>query len=216
LVIKETDKSRRSLKIDYVLEDSESLLKESLEGADRVRRIVQDLKIFSRIDDTVYAPADINQVIESTINIAWNEIKFKASLNKHFDELPQVTCNSGQLSQVFMNILVNAAQAIMGFGEITIGTREIRGFVVVTISDNGPGIPAECINRIFEPFFTTKEIGKGTGLGLSVAYDIVKKHRGEIEVQSEAEKGTTFIVRIPVDSGIAMESAGRYSPQEVR
>lgn len=190
---------RQSLKIDYILEDSRNLLEESLDGADRVKRIVQDLKNFSRIDGTDTAPTDVNKVLDSTVNIVWNELKHKATLNKEYGELPLVQGNHGQLSQVFMNILVNAIQAITVYGEIVIRTSHDDGFVRVAISDTGCGIPEDHLNRIFEPFYTTKEIGKGTGLGLSIVYDIVEKHRGRIEVASKAGKGTTFTVMLPVE-----------------
>ncbi|OPY68642.1 MAG: Sporulation kinase A [Syntrophorhabdaceae bacterium PtaU1.Bin034] len=188
---------RRSLKIDYILEDSQDLINESLDGAGRVKRIVQDLKSFSHADQTESALVDLNRVIDSTLNIVWNELKYKATAKKEYGDIPMTNCNAGQLGQVFMNILVNAAQAIETSGEITIKTRHDDGYIEVTVSDTGCGISQEHLGRIFEPFFTTKEIGKGTGLGLSIAYDIVKKHKGEIEATSQVGKGTTFVVRIP-------------------
>ncbi len=199
-VLGNTAERRRSLKIDYLLEDSISLIKESLEGAERVKRIVQDLKNFARVDDREHAPADLGTILDSTLNIIWNEVKHKATVKKEYGDIPQVPCNSGQLSQVFMNILVNAAQAIPSFGEISVKTWQLAGYAYVTISDTGTGIPEDQLNRVFEPFFTTKEIGKGTGLGLSIAYDIVKKHKGDIEVISKNGKGTTFVVAIPFDA----------------
>lgn len=189
---------RGRLKIDFVLSDAVSLLAESLEGAERVKRIVQDLKGFSRVDEAEEKMADINAGLESTINIVWNEIKYKATVHKDFGELPQTKCNPGQLNQVFMNLLINAAQAIDETGEIRIRTWAENGRIVIGISDSGVGIPPDKIGRIFEPFFTTKDVGKGTGLGLSIAYDIVKKHGGEIDVQSEVGRGTTFTISIPV------------------
>lgn len=195
----EVAEKRKALKIDYLLEDTQSLIKESLEGADRVKRIVYDLKNFSRVDQMELAQADINRVLDSTLNIVWNELKHKATVTKDYGEIPSITCNAGQLSQVFMNILVNGAQAITGFGEITITTRLSGERVLIVISDTGCGIPEEKLSRIFEPFFTTKEIGQGTGLGLSIAYDIVKKHGGEIDVVSEVGKGTTFTVVLPLE-----------------
>jgi two-component system NtrC family sensor kinase len=149
--------------------------------------------------------ADINAGIESTINIVWNELKYKVTMHKEYGDIPQTKCNPGQLNQVFMNILVNAAHAIEKQGEITVKTwfvppygGEEDGHIYVSITDTGSGIPPDKLNRIFEPFFTTKEVGKGTGLGLSIAYDIIKKHKGEIKVESELGKGTTFIVKVPV------------------
>ncbi len=114
-------------------------------------------------------------------------------------DLPQVKCYPQQLNQVFMNILVNAAQAIEKQGEIRIGTRETNGFVEIVIGDTGQGIPEANLSRIFDPFFTSKEIGKGTGLGLNVAYNIIKKHQGSIDVRSQVGIGTTFTIRIPVN-----------------
>ena len=189
---------RRSLKIDYIMGDLETLVEESLEGAERIKKIVQDLKSFSRVDEAECKTADLNAGLDSTINIVWNELKYKAAVRKDYGELPQIRCNPGQLNQVFMNILVNAAHAIEKQGEITVKTRYEEGRVYVSISDTGCGIPEDRLEKIFEPFYTTKEVGKGTGLGLSIAYDIVKKHNGEIRVESTVGRGTTFTVKIPV------------------
>lgn len=189
---------RAALKIDYVLKDSVSLIDESLDGSDRVKRIVQDLKGFSRVDEAEDKLADINAGLESTINIVWNEIKYKATVFKEYGDIPQTRCNLGQLNQVFMNILINAAQAIPESGEIRVRTWTDQERIFVAVSDSGTGIPPEKLGNIFMPFFTTKDVGKGTGLGLSIAYDIVKKHGGNISVQSEIGKGTTFTITIPV------------------
>ncbi len=191
---------RKALNIDYILDDTPNLIVESLEGAHRVKKIVTDLTKFSRVDDVRYAPADINKVLDGTLNIVGNELKYKATVKKDYADLPPVHCNEGQLGQVFMNLLVNASQAIENFGEISIRTWRDDGHVHVAISDTGCGIPESQLNRIFEPFFTTKEIGKGTGLGLTIAYDVVKKHNGEIEATSAEGKGTTFTVKIPADN----------------
>ncbi|MDA8084589.1 MAG: PhnD/SsuA/transferrin family substrate-binding protein [Nitrospiraceae bacterium] len=189
---------RKELKVDMIMEDMGNLAKESLDGAERIKKIVQDLKGFSRVDEAEQKMADINAGLESTLNIVWNELKYKAVLKKEFGDIPDTKCNLGQLNQVFMNILVNAAHAIEKQGEIGIRTWFEEGQIHVRISDTGSGIPADSIGRIFEPFYTTKEVGKGTGLGLSIAYDIVKKHRGEILVESEVGRGTAFTVKIPV------------------
>jgi signal transduction histidine kinase len=180
---------------------SDVLRKESLDGADRVKMIVQNLKSFSRLDEAELKMADINTGIESTLAIVWNELKYKATVKKEYGDLPLTRCNLGELNQVFMNLLVNAAQAIDTKGEIIVRTGRENGSIFVTISDTGCGIPADRMNRIFEPFFTTKEVGKGTGLGLSIAYEIVKKHNGELSVQSEPGLGTIFRVTIPVVNG---------------
>ncbi|HTG01903.1 MAG TPA: ATP-binding protein, partial [Nitrospirota bacterium] len=189
---------RKELKIDYVLMDLGNLIKECLDGAERVRKIVQDLRNFSRIDEAEIAMADINAGMESTIAVAGNELMFKADVRKEYGTLPKTLCNLGQLNQVFMNLLMNAAQAIEQHGEIIVKTWAKDGDIFVSVSDTGIGIPADKMNEIFELFSTMKEAGKGTGLGLSIAYDVVKKHNGAITVQSETGKGTTFTVRIPV------------------
>jgi two-component system, NtrC family, sensor kinase len=200
-LLKRIEEKKRSLKIDYITEDIENLIRESLDGADRVKKIVQDLKSFSRVDEAEYKLADINAGLESTINIVSNELKYKVTLIKEYGNIPQTKCRPGQLNQVFMNFLVNAAQAIEKHGEIRVRTWQEDARINIAISDTGCGIPEDIRRRIFEPFFTTKEVGKGTGLGLSIAYDIIKKHNGEITVDSAVGKGTTFTIRIPVVEG---------------
>lgn len=197
VVTRQVQEKRRELKLEYIVRDISSLIDESLEGTERVRRIVQDLKSFSRLDEAEEKLADINAGLESTINMVWNELKHKASVHRSLGEIPQIRCNPGQLNQVFMNLLINAANAIETFGEINVQTRKDDGHILITVSDTGFGMPKEVVERIFEPFFTTKEVGKGTGLGLSIAYDIVKKHKGEITVDSRLGQGTTFAIRLP-------------------
>ena len=189
---------RKKLKLDYIIEDIGQLVKESLDGAERVKKIVQNLKSFSRVDETEYKLADINECIESTLNIAWNELKYKTTVIKEYGEIPRLKCYPQQINQVFMNLLINAAQSIEKHGDINIKTWNVNGTVSISISDTGGGIPQDKINRIFEPFYTTKPVGQGTGLGLSITYDIVKKHKGEITVESEVGRGTTFTVTLPV------------------
>ena len=195
---KELAEARRKAKVDYILGDAKSLLAESRDGAERVRAIVQNLKSFSRVDEGQASWVDLNDCLESTVSIAWNELKYKTTLNRDYGELPQVKCLPQQLNQVFLNLLVNAAHAIDTKGEVTIRTRRLEDRVTVAIQDTGCGIPEAIRNRIFEPFFTTKEVGKGTGLGLSISYDIIKKHGGEIEVASEPGVGTTFTISLPI------------------
>ncbi|MBA3004502.1 MAG: hypothetical protein FP813_11740 [Desulfurivibrio sp.] len=191
--------SRRQLKIEPILEDLPALVAESLDGVERVRKIVQNLKSFSRVDQFERSMADINQCLDDTLNIIWNELKYKCTVKKEYGDLPPTRCYPQQLNQVFMNLLVNAAHAIEGQGEIVITTRASESEITVSISDSGCGIPPESLSRIFEPFYTTKEVGKGTGLGLSIVYDLVtKKHGGRIEVTSEQGKGTTFVVTLPI------------------
>ena len=200
-ILKDLNEQKKSLKIDYILGDLDNLIKESLDGAERVKKIVQELKSFSRLDESDIKMADINEGLESTINIIWNELKYNTTVKKEYGNIPQANCNLGQLNQVFMNILVNAAHAIESQGEITVRTSSDEDNIYISISDTGTGIPADKLNRIFEPFYTTKEVGKGTGLGLSIAYDIVKKHNGEIRLESEVGKGTTFTIIVPISQG---------------
>ncbi|NOY53547.1 MAG: PAS domain S-box protein [Deltaproteobacteria bacterium] len=204
-VLTEIDEMWKKLKLDYVLEDIPELIEESLEGAERVKKIVQNLKSFSRVDQAECKMADLHDCLESTLNIVWNELKYKCTVTKEYGEIPRTQCHPQELNQVFMNLLVNAAQSIEKQGRITIRTESDAGMIRVKISDTGSGIPQDKLKRIFEPFFTTKEVGKGTGLGLSICYDIVKKHGGEIDVTSEVGKGTTFTVSIPVVAGKEME-----------
>jgi two-component system NtrC family sensor kinase len=189
---------RKSLKIDFISSDIVGLINESIAGTERVKTIVQDLKTFARIEESGAAVSDINKGLESTINIVWNELKYKTVVRKEFGEIPPTRCNMGHLNQVFMNLLVNAAQAIEHQGEIDIRTWRDDGHICISVSDTGCGIPKEQQHRIFDPFFTTKPVGKGTGLGLSIAYDIVKKHNGSIDFKSEVGRGSTFTIRIPI------------------
>jgi len=140
----------------------------------------------------------VNQGIESTLNIVWNELKYKAEVIKALGEIPEIIGYPQQINQVFVNILMNAAQAITQWGKIWIRSRVQGEWIVVEIEDTGCGIAPENIKKIFDPFFTTKPVGKGTGLGLSVSYGIVQKHRGKIEVESTLNKGTTFRVFLPI------------------
>ncbi len=192
------NEKRKATKYDYVVSDIDNLISESIEGTERIKKIVQDLKSFSRVDEAEYKQADINAGIESTMNIIWNEMKYKAKVIKEYGDIPRTKCNPGQLNQVFMNILINAAQAIDKQGKIYIKTWHEDGSIYMSVSDTGCGIEEDKINKIFEPFFTTKEVGQGTGLGLSIAYDIIRKHNGDIWVDSKPGAGTTFTIKIPV------------------
>jgi signal transduction histidine kinase len=187
-----------TLDLDYVRADLVELLAESREGLNRVRKIVQDLKDFSRIDaGDEWLVADVTDGLRSTLNIVHNELKYRAAVTCDFSALPPVECLPSQLNQVFLNLLVNAAQAIGAKGNIAIRTGTEGACVWIEISDDGVGIPPDNLSRIFEPFFTTKPAGKGTGLGLSLSYSIVQKHNGRIEVQSLPGRGSTFRVVLP-------------------
>ena len=190
--------ARKKLKIEHIAGDAKDLIRESLDGTDRVSTIVRGLKSFSRVDGATQQATDINECLEATLNIVWNELKYKAVVTKDYGSISRTLCNPQQLNQVFMNLLVNAAQAIEKQGEIRIRSREENGWIFISIADTGCGVSPQNLPRIFEPFFTTKDVGKGTGLGLSISYDIIKKHGGEISVESEPGRGTTFNVKIPV------------------
>lgn len=185
--------------LDFILEDIPPMLQESLDGISRVKKIVQDLKDFSHPDTGVFVLADIHQGLDAAINIAWNEIKYKAEVRKEYASLPMLYVRESQLNQVFLNLLVNAAHAISeGQGRITIRTNADNHEAWVEIEDTGCGIPPENLPRIFDPFFTTKPVGKGTGLGLSLSHGIIKQHGGRIEVASTPNQGTTFRVILPI------------------
>ncbi|MBS0353122.1 MAG: histidine kinase [Proteobacteria bacterium] len=190
--------ARRAADIDFLREDMAPLIEESLEGTERVRVIVQDLRDFSRAGESVREWTNLHGCIDSTLNVVRNEIKYKADVVRDYGELPLVECLPSQLNQVFMNLLVNAAQAIATHGTITIKTYVDGDTVRVAISDTGAGIAPEIRARIFDPFFTTKPVGKGTGLGLSLCYGIVERHAGRIEVDSTPGCGSTFTVVLPV------------------
>jgi two-component system, NtrC family, sensor kinase len=193
--------------LDFILEDMISLISESREGTQRIKKIVNDLKEFSHPGEDAKRETNINDNIETTLNIAWNEIKYKAVVEKDFGDIPLLLCHPQRLNQVFLNILINAAHAIEADGIIRIKTRHVSGQVEIIISDNGCGISDENLTRIFDPFFTTKAVGKGTGLGLHLAYNIISDHNGTIEVESRVGEGTSFIIRLPAALQIASMAA---------
>lgn len=189
---------RKDADIDFVRSDIGALITESLEGTERVRIIVQDLRDFSRAGEAVWEWANLHVCLDSTLNVVRNEIRYKAEVIRDYGVLPQVECYPSQLNQVFMNLLINGAQSIAGQGTITIRTGTEGEQVWVAISDTGSGIAPENMARIFDPFFTTKPVGKGTGLGLSLCYGIVERHGGRIDVRSALGEGTTFTIRLPI------------------
>lgn len=193
------------LDLPFILEDAPLLIAESLEGADRVKQIVLNLKDFARIDQTGLKPNDLNQCIKNTINVVQNDLKYVADIVLELGELPPVTCYACQINQVMAHLLLNAAQAIRTHGTITVKSFLDGEQVVVTVSDTGIGMSEEVRLRVFEPFYTTRDVGKGAGLGLAVSYDIITKHDGEITVESVAGHGAAFTFRLPVNG-----------PEEVR
>ena len=191
---------RTELELDFLKDDIPLLIRESKEGIGRVVQIVKDLKNFSRVDnDQTWQFANLQQGIDSTLNIVASELKYKADVIKRYTPLPEIECLASQLNQVVMNLVINAAQA-MGpeRGTITISNGVEGENVWLEVADNGCGIDPQAMQKIFDPFFTTKPVGEGTGLGLSLSYGIVKKHRGDISVSSELGKGTRFRVVLPI------------------
>ena len=186
--------------IQYILNDMDELIKDSLDGTNRIKNIVQDLKNFSRVDSVKKKLTDINEeVIETALRLVWNEIKYKCTLEKDLNPLPLYPCNSGELSQVILNLLVNASDAVTEKGTISISSHYMEDYIEIKISDNGSGINDNDLNKLFDPFFTTKEIGKGTGLGLSISHRIIEKHGGILSVASRINKGTVFTIMLPIE-----------------
>jgi two-component system NtrC family sensor kinase len=205
--VREIGQIKKDIDVAFLRDDVVSLLAESQDGLKRVTRIVQDLKNFSHVDEAERQWSDLEAGLESTLRVVWNELKYKAEVVKEFAGIAQIECFPSQLNQVFMNLLVNASHALDGHGTITIRTGQDDSQVWVQVQDTGRGIKPENLPRIFEPFFTTKPVGQGTGLGLSLSYGIVKKHHGQIEVQSELGQGTTFKVILPKQAPAAAAAA---------
>ncbi|MBF0330897.1 MAG: HAMP domain-containing protein [Candidatus Omnitrophica bacterium] len=197
-ILQELKKHEEALDVAYILEDSKRLVQESLDGSRRIKKIVMDLKIFSHAGHEQMEYAKIEDMIQSALSIIWNEIKYKVEVVKEFTALPPFLCYPQPLSQVFINLLMNAAQAIETRGKITIKGYVDGHDIVLEFIDTGCGIPPEITGHIFEPFFTTKPVGQGTGLGLSISYDIIRQHQGHISVKSCVGEGSTFTVRLPL------------------
>ena len=193
--------------LDYILTNAPVALDRARDGLGRVAAIVRSMKEFAHPDRKAMAQADLNQAIASTLVIASNEYKYVAEVETRFAELPLVNCYGGEINQVVLNLIVNAAHAIGDVvkgtpakGLITVSTRVLDDSVEIAISDTGRGIPVDVRARIFDPFFTTKEVGKGTGQGLAIAHNvIVDKHAGTLRFETELGRGTTFYIRLPID-----------------
>jgi two-component system NtrC family sensor kinase len=193
-------------RLAFILKDMTALTAECLDGTQRVQQIVHDLRTFARCDPHCSTPVNLNDIMDATLNIIWNQLKYKTHLIKHYGSLPPIRCVPQKLSQVFMNVLMNAAQAITDAGTVRVATHYLESFdqsgkegawAKIEVSDDGCGIPKDNLKRVFDPFFTTKPVGQGTGLGLSIAYDIVKAHGGRIAVESQAGRGTTATILLP-------------------
>lgn len=198
--IKEIQAFEESIEIDYLRQDIPDLVNDCKDGAKRVAKIVRDLKNFVHPGKEEQTLVNINENLETTLNVIHNETKYKAIIQKNFSEIAFCSGFPQKLNQVFMNIIVNATQAIKKDGVINIETMQEGKSIIAKITDNGCGIKKDNIPKIFDPFFTTKEIGKGTGLGLHIAYNIITEHKGSIKVKSEEGKGTSFIITLPASS----------------
>mgnify|MGYP001554909014 CR=1 FL=1 len=186
-------------KIDYKqsIREINALIESIKNGTERTTQIVSGLRTFSRLDEDVLKPADIHEGLESTLILLRNKYKNRIEIAREYGKLPTLECYPGQLNQVFMNILSNAIDAIEDTGIITICTAKSGEKITISIRDNGKGMPEAIRKKIFDPFYTTKEVGSGTGLGLSISHGIIKKHKGNIRVNTKPGEGSEFIISLP-------------------
>ncbi len=192
-------KLAKKYELEFLFKDSPPLIQSSISGIDRVTEIVQNLKTFARVDQPEKAPIDINEGLKATLNMVHNELKYCCTVHLDLQDLPQVTGFPGKLNQVFMNLLINAGQAMTDKGDLFVRSFIEDNNIVIEIEDTGTGIEADKIAQIFTPFYTSKPIGEGTGLGLSISHQIIEQHNGAITVKSELGKGSCFTVSLPID-----------------
>lgn len=188
----------RSDELRFVLQDAAKLLEDNMRGLERITQIVLQLRNFASPQMGRFAPVDLNNTVRDTVAIWHPQFRDKVQVHESYGAIPRVPLDTGQITQVIMNLLVNAGQAVQGRGNVWVTTRRGGPWVEVEVRDDGPGIPADVLPRIWDPFFTTKEKGN-TGLGLSISYQIIKEHGGEILVETEVGRGTAFVVRLPVE-----------------
>ncbi|MFQ5929343.1 MAG: ATP-binding protein [Acidobacteriota bacterium] len=196
--VRKLESLKKEMNYSFMLEDLKTLIRNFEEGAKRIHSIITDLKTFSRMDSDQFQSVNIHEPIDLALNLLHHEYRDRIDIHKEYGDVPHIECHPGKISQVFMNLLANACQAIGTEGDIWIRTFSQDAMAVVEIEDNGVGIEQEHLGKIFEPFFTTKSVGKGTGLGLSISYSIIQQHQGEIGVESQREEGTKFFVRLPL------------------
>ena len=194
------DKVVASIDLTFLLEDTDNLLDESKAGIDRVVDIVSGLKRFSRQSDNTKEICSIQEIVEEALKLAHNELKYNVEVSTDYDDVGGVRANSGELIQVFLNMLINSGHAVGEHGSVHLSIKEYNSGVQILIEDNGCGIDSDSLEKIFDPFFTTKEVGVGTGLGLSISYGIIEDHNGSITVDSQLDQGTTFKIWLPYDA----------------
>lgn len=197
-VRRELERLREELDIDAVLQDLPQAIRSSKEGAHRIRDTVRNVQDFAFIGKQDLQSVSMTTLLEDAIRLCANEYKHRVAITRRYGDAPSVVCYPQRIVQVFINLLINAAQAIPGKGEVCVSLSRDRDHVRVQIRDTGVGIPGEHLAQIFRPFFTTKPVGQGMGLGLHVAYRIVEAHRGTIDVRSEVGRGTEFTIRLPI------------------
>ncbi|MDT8448120.1 MAG: PAS domain S-box protein [bacterium] len=198
-LLREIEARKKKIDLDFLISDLPGLVKDTLDGAERVKGIVSNLREFSHTGSGQMTRSDLNEGIKKTLRLLSNELKYKTDLHLDLGKLEPVLCYPQEINQVFLNLILNAIQAIEDHGKLTIRSSQDGDWAVIKIKDTGCGIAEENLPRLFEPFYTTKGVGQGTGLGLSVSYNIVKKHKGKILVESKLGIGTQFTVRLPLN-----------------
>lgn len=200
---KQYQELRNEHDIDFIVEDIDSLVSDSVKGLNRVSAIVANLKKVSHSGELEKESCDINQLIDESLKVVWSELKYTMQVEKHFGEIPPVLCHGGEITQVLMNLFLNASYACEENGVLDIRTYQTnshdRDWVIIKVQDNGKGMSSQVLKKIFDPFYTTKPVGVGTGLGLSVSFGIIDKHGGKISAHSEEGQGTTFTIVLPID-----------------
>ncbi|MDX2471719.1 MAG: PAS domain S-box protein [SAR324 cluster bacterium] len=203
------DKKKKMINYDYIQRDIKLLLADMLDGVDRIKDIVNNLRDFSHVDTHKLEKMDVNLSLQKAVKVAWHSLKFKCAIKEEFSLVPLVECFPQEINQVFLNLIINAMHAIEEKGTITLKTSQIADKIQIQVIDDGVGIKATNIPRLFEPFFTTKPVGKGTGLGLSVSYKIIKDHHGTVEVTSEYGRGCSFTIVLPLKQHLKNPDQGK-------
>ncbi len=202
----EIEQMKEEIDIEFLKDDIKELIRSCIEGTERTKNIILDLKNFSRMEEMVMTQFDIPKEIDTTLNILNNKYKNRITIHKEYEEnLPKIEAYGGQINQVFMNILDNAAAAIEGNGDVYINVKRTGENVEIKFKDTGKGIKKENLSKVFDPFFTTKPVGQGTGLGMSISYRVIQNHFGSISVESELGQGATFTIVLPINHPVKKE-----------